>query len=74
MCDIDSVVDEQHTIVGRFVLECVAVLLPKLGEDLRNDPIVGVRDLDRVCLDVGNGVSFLLNRNASDSTVGQHLP
>ena len=60
MCDIDGVVDEQHSIVGRFVLECVAVLLPKL-EDLRNDAIVGVRDFDRVSLDVRNGVSFLLN-------------
>src|ERR1044072_2599101 len=51
--DVNSVVDETELIVGRFVLEIVAILLTEVEHEI-DDLRVCVRDLDRVGLDVDN--------------------
>ena len=58
--DINGVVDEAHTIVGRFVLENITVHLAVVHDEL-NDLRCSVGDLDRVRLDVSNNKAPFLN-------------
>ena len=58
--DVDRVVDQAHALVGILVFKGVAVLLSVVHDEL-DDLRRGVRDLDRIGLDVGDGESAFLH-------------
>lgn len=75
--NINGVVDEAHTIVGRFVLENITVHLAVVHDEL-DDLRRSVGDLDRVRFDVSNNKAPFLNLvlevdHKQGSTLGDNI-